>query len=157
MQKQTAAGHKNRPIGSAGLALIQSFEGCRLKAYKAVSSEKYWTIGWGHYGPDVSKDQTITQAKADDLLRKDCQKFADAVDNPDYCPVTATLNANERDALISFTYNCGAGNLKTLCHGRTKREICAAIIRYNKSGGRVLNGLSRRREAEQKLFNTPVK
>ena len=57
-----------RPIGEAGLALIKQFEGCRLTAYKAVSTEKYWTIGWGHYGPDVEEDQTITQAEADRLL-----------------------------------------------------------------------------------------
>lgn len=159
MKEQTAAGHPahtRRPIGAAGLALIKSFEGCRLTAYKPVPSEAFWTIGWGHYGPDVHQGQRITQAQADAMLLNDCQKFADAVDNPANCPLTAKLNANQRDALISFTYNCGAGNLKTLCQGRSLPEIHAAIERYNKSGKTVLPGLVRRRKAEQELFARPV-
>lgn len=146
-----------RSVGEAGLALIKQFEGCRLTAYKPVSTEVYWTIGWGHYGPDVKEGQTITQAEADALLLADVQRFADAVDNPAYCPLTAQLNANQRDALISFTYNCGAGNLQTLCKGRTLSQIRDAMALYNKSGGVVLAGLSRRRAAEQALFDTPVK
>ena len=98
-----------RPIGEAGLALIRQFEGCRLTAYKAVLTEKYWTIGWGHYGPDVEEGQTITQAEADRLLKADCQRFADAVDDPKNCPLAEELNDNQRDALISFTFNCGVG------------------------------------------------
>ena len=146
-----------KPVGTAGLALIKQFEGCRLKAYKPVSTEVYWTIGWGHYGPDVKEGQVITQAEADALLVSDCQRFADAVDNPAYCPLTGQLNANQRDALISFTFNCGAGCLKTLCKGRTPAQICEAMALYNKAGGKVLAGLTRRRAAEQALFNTPVK
>lgn len=147
----------SRPIGSAGLALIQNWEGCRLTAYKAVSTETYWTIGWGHYGPDVHEGDTITQAEADALLVADCQRFADAVDNAAYVPLTAQLNANQRDALISFAFNCGVGCLKTLCKGRTLPEICEAMSLYTKSGGKSLVGLERRRAAEQKLFDTLVK
>ena len=99
----------SKPIGAAGLALIKKFEGCRLTAYKPVPTEKYWTIGWGHYGPDVREGDRITQAEADALLASDCQRFADAVDNTAYCPLTAWLNANQRDALISFAFNCGVG------------------------------------------------
>lgn len=145
-----------RPIGEAGLALIKRFEGCRLKAYKPVSTEKYWTIGWGHYGPDVKESQTITQAEADAMLVTDCQRFADAVDNSKNCPLTAQLNANQRDALISFTFNCGEGALRTLCKGRTLPEIRDAMTLYNKAGGATLPGLTRRRAAEQALFDTPV-
>lgn len=147
----------SRPIGAAGLALIKQFEGCRLTAYKPVPKEKYWTIGWGHYGPDVYQGQTITQEQADALLVQDCQSAANAVDNPSYCPLTATLNANQRDALISFTFNCGTGSLRTLCRGRGQAAICEAMALYNKgNGGQVLPGLVRRRKAEQELFNTPV-
>ena len=146
----------SRPVGAAGLALIKRFEGCRLKAYKPVATEQYWTIGWGHYGPDVKEGQTITQAQADAMLASDCQQFADAVDDPACCPLTAQLNDHQRDALISFTFNCGAGCLKTLCKGRTLSEVCAAMALYDKSGGRPLAGLTRRRKAEQELFNTPV-
>ena len=146
----------SKPIGAAGLALIKNWEGCRLKAYKPVPTEKYWTIGWGHYGPDVKEGQVITRAEADAMLVADCQRFADAVDNPANCQLTAQLNANQRDALISFTFNCGAGCLRTLCRGRTLPQICEAMALYDKSNGKPLAGLSRRRKAEQALFNTPI-
>lgn len=146
-----------RPIGAAGLALIKNWEGCRLTAYKPVPTETYWTIGWGHYGSDVRQGDTITQAEADALLASDCQRFADAVDDPANVPLTASLNANQRDALISFAFNCGAGNLRTLCRGRTLAQICEAMSLYTKSGGKSLLGLERRRAAEQRLFETPVK
>lgn len=145
-----------QPIGAAGLALIKQFEGCRLKAYKPVSTEKYWTIGWGHYGPDVREGQTITQAEADAMLATDCQRFAGAVDNPSNVPLTDQLNANQRDALISFTFNCGAAALQTLCKGRTLPEIRDAMGLYTKSGDATLVGLVRRRAAEQALWDTPV-
>lgn len=146
-----------RPVGEAGLALIKQFEGCRLKAYKPIPTETYWTIGWGHYGPDVREGDTITQAEADAMLEADVQRYADAVDSPANCPLTNRLNANQRDALISFTYNCGAGNLRTLCRGRSLPEIREAMALYNKAGGKVLAGLTRRRAAEQALFDKPVK
>ena len=83
----------SKPIGAAGLALIKQFEGCRLTAYKPVPTEKYWTIGWGHYGPDVREGDRITQAEADAMLAEDCQRFADAVDDPGYVPLTDKLLA----------------------------------------------------------------
>lgn len=146
----------SKPIGPAGLALIKRFEGCRLKAYKPIPTERYWTIGWGHYGPDVREGQTITQPEADAMLTADCQRFADAVDDPACCPQTARLNDNQRDALISFAFNCGAGCLKTLCKGRTLSQVRDAMALYNKAGGKVLLGLERRRKAEQSLFDTPA-
>ena len=90
------------------------------------------------------------------MLVADCQRFADAVDNPVYCPLTMQLNANQRDALISFTFNCGAGCLRTLCKGRSLAQICEAMALYDKSNGKPLAGLTRRRKAEQALFNTPI-
>ena len=147
----------SRPIGEAGLNLIKNWEGCRLTAYKPVPTEEHWTIGWGHYGPDVKEGQTITQAQADAMLVTDCQRFANAVDNPYYVPLTAQLNANQRDALISFAFNCGEGNLKKLCANRTLEQICDAMSLYTLSDGKSLVGLERRRAAEQRLFDTPVK
>lgn len=146
----------SKPIGEAGLALIKNWEGCRLTAYKPVATEIYWTIGWGHYGPDVKEGQTITQAEADRLLVIDCQRFANAVDNPHNVPLTAQLNANQRDALISFAFNCGEGNLRKLCKARTLEQICDAMSLYTLSGGKSLVGLERRRAAEQRLFESPV-
>ena len=78
------------------------------------------------------------------------------MDDPACCQLTAQLNANQRDALISFAFNCGAGCLKTLCKGRTLPQIRNAMALYNKAGGKVLPGLERRRKAEQALFDTPV-
>lgn len=140
-------------INDAGLSLIKRFEGCRLTAYQ--DSVGVWTIGYGHTH-EVKRGQTITQAQADEFLRQDLQKFANYVDNPAYVPITKSLNENQRAALISFAYNCGQGNLKTLCAGRTAKQIAAAMPKYCKAGGKRLQGLVNRREAEVKLFNTPV-
>lgn len=140
----------SKKIGHAGLELIMSFEGCRLTAYKPVQTEKYYTIGYGHYGADVKKGMKISMGQAEAYLIADCQKFANYVDNKAYVPIT--LNDNQRDALISFTYNCGAGNLKKLCAGRTSAQIAEKLLAYNKAGGKVLKGLTRRREAERALF-----
>lgn len=143
----------SRKISQSGLSLIKSFEGCCLTAYKPVPTEKYWTIGWGHHGPDVKQGMTITQPEADALLVRDLAKFEAYVNDPAYVPVTAKLNQNQFDALVSFCYNCGPGNLKKLCAGRTIEQIAQNITAYNKAGGKILNGLVRRREAELALFN----
>lgn len=143
----------NRKISQVGIRLIQNFEGCRLTAYKPVATETYWTIGWGHYGPDVKQGMTITQAQADAMLVNDLAKYESYVNNSAYVPVTAQLNQNQFDALVSFCYNCGAGNLRTLCKGRTITQIAQSIIKYDKAGGKVLAGLTRRRKAELELFN----
>lgn len=140
----------SRSIGQEGLELIKKFEGCRLVAYRCAAG--VWTIGYGHTS-GVKQGQTCTQKQAEKWLKEDCQKFADFVDNPAYVPVTNQLNDNQRDALISFAYNCGQGNLKTLCAGRDIAAIGNAIPKYNKAGGRVLQGLVERRQAEQALFN----
>lgn len=145
-----------KTLGQAGLNLIKEFEGCRLKAYKPVPTEKYWTIGWGHYGSDVREGMTITQATAEALLLQDVASSVAAVNNPSYCPITAELNQNQFDALVSFTFNCGAGSLKTLCKNRTAAQIAEKIPAYNKAGGNVLAGLVRRRAAEKELFNKAV-
>ncbi len=145
-----------RKISKAGLDLIKYFEGCRLYSYKPVPTEKYWTIGWGHYGPDVEPKSVITQAQADAMLVKDMAEYETYVNNPAYVPITNSLNQNQFDALVSFCYNCGAGNLKSLCKGRTAVQIGASIMKYDKAGGKVLAGLTRRRNAEWGLFNKPV-
>ncbi|OPG98928.1 hypothetical protein B2I21_09720 [Chryseobacterium mucoviscidosis] len=141
-----------RKISKAGIDLIKSFEGCRLSAYKPVSTETYWTIGWGHYGEDVKKGMTITQAQADAMLVTDLANYEAYVNNPSYVPVTDKLTQNQFDALVSFTYNCGQGNLKKLCSGRTLPAIALAILMYDKAGGKVLAGLTRRRKDESALF-----
>ncbi|MET3943182.1 GH24 family phage-related lysozyme (muramidase) [Paenibacillus sp. PvP094] len=144
-----------RKISNAGIKLIKSFEGCKLTAYKPVSTEQYWTIGWGHYGADVKQGMTITQAQADAMLLSDLAKYEAYVNTPSYVPITDKLTQNQFDALTSFCYNTGPANLKKLCNDRTISQIAASITKYNKAGGKVLNGLVRRRQAELDLFNTP--
>ena len=131
-----------------GIALIKSFEGCVLTAYKCPSG--VWTIGYGHTS-GVKKGQTITQAQAEEFLKADLVKYENYVKNK-----KLSLNQNQFDALVSFTYNCGAGNLTTLVKGRTLKQIADALLLYNKSNGKVLAGLKRRREAERALFLTAV-
>lgn len=144
-----------RKVSTSGIALIKSFEGCQLISYKPVQTEKHWTIGWGHYGPDVLQGQTITQEQADAMLVEDLSKYEAYVNNKAYVPITDQLTQYQFDALVSFTYNCGAGNLKTLCDGRNVAQVGQSIPKYNKSSGTTLSGLVRRRQAELDLFNSP--
>ena len=146
-----------KKISDKGIALIKEFEGCKLSAYKCVPTEKYYTIGWGHYGPDVRKEQKISQMEADLMFLVDIEEYVNYVNNKNYVPLTDSLNQNQFDALVSFCYNCGAGNLKTLCKNRSIAEISNSIPKYNKSGGKVLNGLVKRRAKDIALFDTPVK
>lgn len=137
----------------AGKDLIKKYEGLRLKAYKPVKEEKYWTIGYGHYGPDVKEGMTITQAQANAYLDQDLATAEKAVSK--YDNIYHWQQA-EYDCLVSFTYNCGTGNLKTLLQNgrRTRTQISAAIPSYNKGSGRVLSGLVKRRAEEKKLFDS---
>lgn len=143
----------NKRIGQAGLALIRQYEGCRLAAYRCAAG--VWTIGYGHTA-GVHSGMTITQAQADAYLQQDIAKFEGYVNNPTYVPITEQLNQNQFDALVSFAFNLGAGNLRKLCKGRTAAQIVRTMPNYNKANGRVLAGLKRRRAAEQALFNKPV-
>lgn len=139
-------------ISNNGLALIKRFEGCRLTSYQ--DSVGVWTIGYGHIS-GVSKGQTITQAQADAYLRADCAGAERAVNS--YSGLYH-WNQNQFDALVSFTFNCGSGNLKKLLNNgqRTIAEISAKITAYNKAGGKVLQGLVNRRAAEKELFDKPI-
>lgn len=135
-------------INDEGLKLIEEFEGCRLTAYKPVAAEKYWTIGYGHYGKDVYQGMVITKAQAEEYLRQDVARFETAVNN-----LKREWTENQFSALVSFTYNCGEVNLRTLCRNRTAAEIATKLLLYTKGAdGKVLNGLVRRRKAERELF-----
>ena len=129
-----------------GIDMIKRFESVRLTAYKAVPSEKYYTIGYGHYGADVKPGMVITNAEAEAYLRIDLENCERAVDK------LGKWTQNQFDALVSFTFNCGAKNLNKLCLGRTPLQIANAMPLYNKAGGQVLQGLVNRRNAEKALF-----
>lgn len=130
-----------------GIALIKQFEGLRLVSYKPLPSEKYYTIGYGHYGPDVKAGMRITILQAEKLLIKDLERYERAV-----LKIKSDWTQGQFDALVSFAYNCGENNLQKLCAGRTPPQISNALLKYNKAGGKVLEGLSRRRAAERELF-----
>lgn len=142
----------NLSISNNGLSLIKRFEGCRLTAYQ--DSIGIWTIGYGHTS-GVAKGQTITQIQADRYLKADCANAEKAVNK---YHSKYHWNQNQFDALVSFTFNCGSGNLKKLLNNgqRTIAQISAKIPAYNKAGGKVLRGLVNRRAAEKELFDRPV-
>ena len=135
-----------------GLELIERIEGMRLSAYKALYTEKYYTIGYGHYGSDVSKDMNITELQAEELLKKDVKKFEDKVNKYS----NYNFNQNQFDALVSFAYNIGNIDQLTAKGTRTKEQISSHISLYVKAGGKTLAGLVKRREKEKELFDTPV-
>lgn len=136
-------------ISENGLNLIISFEGFCPKATKAVKTEKYYTIGYGHYGKDVDEKQTITKEEALLLLKKDMKRFEAKVMKYNNC---YNFTQNEFDALVSFAYNVGNIDQLTAKGTRTKKEIADAMLLYIKSGGKVLNGLRKRRIRERELF-----
>ena len=140
-------------INEEGFNLIKRYEGCRLEAYKALPTEKDFTIGWGHMGSDVTEGMKITQAAADELFLKDLEKYEKYVNA---YTKDLNLNINEFSALVSFCYNCGAGNLKKLVSGKNKQQIAEAMLNFNHANGKVHSGLTARRKAERELFLKPV-
>lgn len=136
-------------ISENGLKLIIDFEGFCPKATKAVKTEKYYTIGYGHYGKDVEENQSITKEQALKLLKKDMKRFETKVMKYNDC---YNFTQNEFDALVSFAYNVGNIDQLTAKGTRTKKEIADAMLLYIKSGGNVLNGLRKRRNKERELF-----
>lgn len=133
-------------ISDKGLELIKSFEGCHLTAYICPAGKL--TIGYGHT-KGVTPGMTITKAQAEDFLREDCTRFETHVISFDK---KYSWSQNEFDALVSFAFNIGSINQLTANGTRTKDVIAKKILEYNKSGGRVLNGLAKRRQAEHELF-----
>ena len=130
---------------------IADFEGIRLKAYLCPAG--VLTIGVGHTGPDVKEGMTISKQRALDLFEQDIRIFENHV------TVTGlTLTQNQFDALVSFAYNCGVGNLQRLVKGRDYRQIAEAMLLYDKAkdpktGKKVtLPGLTKRRRWERELF-----
>ena len=137
-------------INSAGLELIKSFEGLRLNSY--LDAVGGWTIGYGHTRT-AGPGQRISLAQATALLREDVSTFEKAVTRAVQVPITA----NQYAALVSFAYNVGVGalNSSTLLRRLNAGDTYGAaneLLRWNRAGGRVLAGLTRRREAERTLF-----
>lgn len=131
-----------------GINLIKQFEGVRLTAYKCPAG--VYTIGYGHTR-GVTRGMKITEEEASAFLTADLLNSERAVER--YNSVYH-WNQNEFDALVSFTFNCGATNLRSLLRNgqRNRSQIAATLPLYRKAGGKVLKGLERRRTAEKALF-----
>ncbi|MEG0237934.1 MAG: lysozyme [Cetobacterium sp.] len=139
-------------ISQKGIELIKKFEGCKLESYKCPAG--IWTIGYGTT-KGITSGMKITKEKAEELLKLDVEKFEKSV----LKLVKVDLNQSQFDALVSFTYNLGEGNLSssTLLKKLNNRDYYGAseeFQRWNKAGVKVLNGLIKRRESERNLFNS---
>lgn len=138
-----------------GIALIKQFEGCKLTAYQ--DSVGVWTIGYGWTQPvdgkPIRAGMTINQETAERLLKTGLVSYESDVSRL----VKVGMTQGQFDALVSFTYNLGARSLSTstLLRKLNAGDYAGAadeFLRWNKAGGKVLNGLTRRREAERALF-----
>lgn len=138
-------------ISEEGINLIKKFEGCRLTAYRCPAG--ILTIGYGHTGSDVSANQTITQERAEQLLKVDLMVHCNNIEKLVKVPLTQA----QFDALVSFEYNIGYGAfknstlLKLLNEGKY-RESAEQFTRWVYANGKVLAGLQKRREEEKRLF-----
>lgn len=146
-------------INQAGMDLIKRWEGCRLKAYKDVAG--VWTVGYGLTSRagfiDVGPDTTLTQEEADWYLEQVVNDFASKIQPA----ITAPINENQFAAFVSLAYNIGVGAFKQSSALRRFNAgeidlVPKAIRMWKKAGGKTVQGLVNRREAEVQLFLTPV-
>lgn len=141
-------------ISKQGLDLVKSFEGLYLDAYR--DEVGVWTIGYGHTGLQhrdgtVFSGRVITRAKADELLAYDMHQFEQRANTL----VTVPLTQSQFDAIVSFDFNTGGLAKSTLLKLLNKGDFFGAageFDKWNKAGGTVLKGLTRRRHAERDLF-----
>lgn len=149
---------------SACIELVQEFEGCARKrtdgsfdAYPDPGSGgDPWTIGWGTTGPDVKRGVTWTQQQCNDRFTQDLDKFAQSVAK---VIGSAATTQPQFDALVSFAYNVGIGNLtkSTLLRLHRAGDYAGAaneFAKWNKAAGKVMAGLTRRRAAEAALYKS---
>lgn len=143
------------PVPESALDLIKQFEGCKLTAYPDPGSGgDPWTIGWGSTGAGIKKGVTWTQAQADARLVEDVRYFADGVRG---LLGGAKTSDTQFGAMISLAYNVGLANFgsSTLLKLHKAGDYAGAadqFLRWNRAGGLVLAGLTRRREAERRVY-----
>jgi len=140
----------NMNISNEGISLIKKFEGCELDSYKDAVG--VWTIGYGHT-KNVKEGMTISKEQADNMLLNELDEYCEYVEKA----VDVTLKQCEFDALVAWTYNLGPTNLNKSTmlkklNNKEYQDVPHEIKRWNKAGGKVLQGLVRRREAESLLF-----
>lgn len=143
--------HEVMKPSQACIEFIKEWEKLRLVAY--LDGGGVWTIGYGHTDY-VEPGDTCTEQEAEEFLRQDVQEAAGAID--DF--VDVELTQPMYDALVSWAYNCGREAVKNstlvrlLNAGHSKEVVAAQLPRWNKDNGKVVPGLTRRREAERVLF-----
>jgi len=133
-----------------GIDLIKKYEGCKLNAY--LCPAKIWTIGYGHT-KNVKAGDKITQEIAEQLLINDLQEPENAINA--YCQ--HALTQNQFDALVSFVFNLGSGAFKSSTllkriNANMMQLASLEFCKWNKAGGKVLDGLTKRRAEEKSLF-----
>ena len=144
-------------VSDKGLALIEKYEGFSAVPYLCPANK--WTIGFGNtfYAdghPVASGDATLTKEQARILM----QNVLSVSFEPAINRLLPTVSQNQYDALVCFAYNVGTGNLasSTLLKKLKAGEPCSAeFLRWNKAGGKELAGLTKRRQDEKALFDTP--
>ena len=136
------------------MRLIKESEGCVLKAYPdPASGGDPWTIGYGHTGSDVRPGKVIDQAEADRLLDEDVDLFERGVIRL----VNVDLTQGQFDALVCFAFNLGLGALQQstllkLLNAGDYEGAAKQFARWDKAAGKVMAGLTKRRQAESELF-----
>lgn len=139
-------------ISKSGLQMIKNFEGLLLIASNKLDG--VWTVGYG-CTVGVKPYQRVTEKQAEEMLLREVAKHEVYVSKYEN---QLKLNQNQFDALVSFSYNCGGGNLKNLVAdkngkaARDKETIAKKMLLYNKCNGKVMRGLSNRRQKEHDLF-----
>ena len=138
-------------LSDKGIELIKTFEGFSAIPYNDVVGRP--TIGFGHLILPGEVFGSIGSMEATSLLRKDCSKAVSCVNNN----VKVQLNQNQFDALVSFTYNLGCGNFKSstllkYVNLGNFQAAAAEFHKWNHAGGKVVDGLTKRRNKEAQLF-----
>jgi len=144
-----------RPLNSAALNMIKSFEGLRLTSYQDIVG--VWTIGWGCTGPNVGPNMTITEDEAEQMLAGALASHQTAVESY----LIVDVNDNQFGALVSFDYNLGDSSLHTstllkLLNEGNSTAAAEEFLKWDHAGGQIIPGLLRRRQAERALFLQPV-
>lgn len=148
-----------KKISDKCLKLVKEFEGCRLTAYR--DEVGVWTIGYGITNSDFKITKKIIR-KGMKISKATAEKWLEESLNKKYLPLVLEYDKqynwdqNELDALVSFCYNIGSIKQLTADGTRSKTVVASKILQYNKAGGKVYRGLTRRRKAERELFLTKV-
>ena len=140
-------------INAQGIELIKQFESLKLQSYQDIVG--VWTCGYGSTGKDIGANLTWTEQDAENRLFKDLEIFENGINQA----VKTELTTNQFSALVVFAYNVGLTAFKksTLLKKINLKDFEGAaeeFLRWNKAGGNIVKGLTRRRQAEQLLFKT---